>query len=135
MSETEALVAVDRSPLRIVTGYGRATVGAVAVALALVAVVIAIGVVVAFTSGLSNAAGGYIPNMDPWLKNTPLNARSYTKLENPWYAGLAGLGLLAVVGVSAAIVGRMAVNSPKSIADLARQAQEPGEELVGMSGF
>ena len=134
MSDQEALVQnSNKNPFRLVTGVSRAAVGAVAVALVIVAAILLLGSVFSIWSGITNSVGGPSPNT--WIKDTPLNAKSYTGTENPWYAALISMGMAVATGAAVVVVGKVFKNTPTTMKELMDNVNTVSADVAGVAGY
>lgn len=132
MSDQEQ-IQPNKPVFKLVTGVSRTAVGAVAVALLIVTLVLLAGSLFAVWSGISSSVGGPSPNT--WIKNTPLNARSYTGTENPWYAALIAMGMAVAAGVGTAVLGTVFKDTPTTFEELRGQVQSVSTEAASTLGF
>ena len=132
MSDQEQ-IQPNKPVFKLVTGVSRTAVGAVAVALLIVTLVLLAGSLFAVWGGISSSVGGPSPNT--WIKNTPLNARSYTGTENPWYAALIAMGMAVAAGVGTAVLGTVFKDTPTTFEELRGQVRSVSTDAASTLGF
>lgn len=142
MSSTQVTVLQSVDPVKMLTNYSTTAVKVMVFALAIVTLILVIGAVLSFGSAISDSSKeltGYgLPNAleTDLIKGSPLNARTYTGLQNKWLAAFSGLLLAAVIGIATGFIGRVAsidVNKV-NLASLSQSASSVGSELGSKAG-